>query len=137
MNILIGIGAICLVFILIGIKESAKGGRQNSSGGRVIRSSIGTNNTSIPNVQIPETGTSQSMNYSTLNRKDKNPHYEVFEFTDQIGEPTHLGKRGDSFAQTGAEKMVQCGYCGADNIMPINPQKPYHCYFCWQKLGKK
>lgn len=35
----------------------------------------------------------------------------------------------------GGKKCVTCGYCGADNLIPMLPRERYSCYFCREPLG--
>lgn len=35
----------------------------------------------------------------------------------------------------GGKKCIACGYCGADNLMPMLPRERYSCYFCREPLG--
>ena len=39
---------------------------------------------------------------------------------------------GDSFPQ--GKKCVNCGYCGAQNLVPMMPHTRYSCYFCREPL---
>lgn len=40
-----------------------------------------------------------------------------------LGDPIPQGKR-----------LVNCGYCGAENLIPIMPRSRYSCYFCRETL---
>lgn len=40
---------------------------------------------------------------------------------------------GDSVP--GGQKCVACGYCGAENLIPMMPRERYSCYFCREPLG--
>lgn len=31
-------------------------------------------------------------------------------------------------------KLVYCPYCNAENLVPTDGNRDYHCYFCWVKL---
>lgn len=33
-----------------------------------------------------------------------------------------------------SRRLVICGYCGAENLVPVNDRTAYHCYFCREKL---
>lgn len=39
---------------------------------------------------------------------------------------------GDSIPQ--GKKLVNCGYCGAENLVPMMPRTRYSCYFCREAL---
>ena len=39
---------------------------------------------------------------------------------------------GDSVP--GGQKCVACGYCGAENLIPMMPRERYSCYFCREPL---
>jgi len=39
---------------------------------------------------------------------------------------------GDSVP--GGQKCVICGYCGAENLVPLVPRERYSCYFCREPL---
>lgn len=39
---------------------------------------------------------------------------------------------GDSVP--GGQKCVVCGYCGAENLVPMMPREKYSCYFCREPL---
>lgn len=39
---------------------------------------------------------------------------------------------GDSIPQ--GKKCVSCGYCGAENLVPMIPRQKYSCYFCREPL---
>ena len=39
---------------------------------------------------------------------------------------------GDSIPQ--GKKCINCGYCGAENIIPMMPRTKYSCYFCREAL---
>ena len=39
---------------------------------------------------------------------------------------------GDSIPQ--GKKCVNCGYCGAENLVPMIPRTKYSCYFCREAL---
>lgn len=39
---------------------------------------------------------------------------------------------GDSIPQ--GKKCINCGYCGAENIIPMMPRTKYSCYFCREQL---
>lgn len=39
---------------------------------------------------------------------------------------------GDSLPQ--GKKLVNCGYCGAENLVPMMPRTRYSCYFCREPL---
>lgn len=39
---------------------------------------------------------------------------------------------GDLIPQ--GKQRVKCGYCGADNLVPIQPRTRYSCYFCREAL---
>lgn len=39
---------------------------------------------------------------------------------------------GDSVPQ--GKKIVNCGYCGAENLIPMTPKSRYSCYFCRETL---
>lgn len=40
---------------------------------------------------------------------------------------------GDLIPQ--GKQRVKCGYCGADNLVPIQPRTRYSCYFCREALS--
>lgn len=46
-----------------------------------------------------------------------------------------VGGRGDyeTVTPNGMER-IRCGYCGAQNFVPVGSRNHYHCYFCWEKL---
>lgn len=51
------------------------------------------------------------------------------------GKPAKIAHRmypGDQPPQ--GMKMVFCPYCNAENLIPVNGNRDYHCYFCWVKL---
>lgn len=33
-----------------------------------------------------------------------------------------------------SRKIVKCGYCAAENLVPINDRTKYNCYFCREEL---
>jgi len=33
-----------------------------------------------------------------------------------------------------SRKVVKCGYCAAENLVPINDRTKYNCYFCREEL---
>lgn len=39
---------------------------------------------------------------------------------------------GDTVPQ--GKRIVNCGYCGAENLMPMMPRTKYSCYFCREPL---
>ncbi|MCM1266601.1 MAG: hypothetical protein NC302_01740 [Bacteroidales bacterium] len=39
---------------------------------------------------------------------------------------------GDPFPQ--GKQCVKCGYCGAENLLPMTPRTRYSCYFCREAL---
>ncbi len=39
---------------------------------------------------------------------------------------------GDSVPQ--GKRLVNCGYCGAENLIPMVPRTRYSCYFCRETL---
>lgn len=39
---------------------------------------------------------------------------------------------GDLIPQ--GRQRVKCGYCGADNLLPMQPRTRYSCYFCREAL---
>lgn len=39
---------------------------------------------------------------------------------------------GDSIPQ--GKKCINCGYCGAENLVPMMPRTKYSCYFCREPL---
>lgn len=39
---------------------------------------------------------------------------------------------GDTVPQ--GKRIVNCGYCGAENLMPMMPRMKYSCYFCREPL---
>ena len=39
---------------------------------------------------------------------------------------------GDSIPQ--GKRCVNCGYCGAENLIPMMPRTKYSCYFCREPL---
>lgn len=39
---------------------------------------------------------------------------------------------GDSIPQ--GKRCVNCGYCGAENLVPMMPRTKYSCYFCREPL---
>ena len=39
---------------------------------------------------------------------------------------------GDSVPQ--GRRLVNCGYCGAENLVPMMPKTRYSCYFCRETL---
>ena len=39
---------------------------------------------------------------------------------------------GDSIPQ--GKKCINCGYCGAENLVPMIPRTKYSCYFCREPL---
>jgi hypothetical protein len=39
---------------------------------------------------------------------------------------------GDSIPAS--RHLIKCGYCGAENLVPIKDKTKYHCYFCREKL---
>ena len=39
---------------------------------------------------------------------------------------------GDSIPQ--GKKCIKCGYCGAENLVPMIPRTKYSCYFCREPL---
>lgn len=39
---------------------------------------------------------------------------------------------GDSVPQ--GKKCINCGYCGAENLVPMMPRTKYSCYFCREPL---
>ncbi len=39
---------------------------------------------------------------------------------------------GDSVPQ--GKRLVNCGYCGAENLIPMMPRTRYSCYFCRETL---
>ena len=50
--------------------------------------------------------------------------------------PARIAKRiylGD--VPPNGTRAVKCPYCNADNVVPINDSKDYHCYFCWVGLN--
>ena len=51
------------------------------------------------------------------------------------GKPDRVGGRGDyeTVTPNGMER-IRCGYCGAQNFVPVGSRNHYHCYFCWEKL---
>lgn len=34
-------------------------------------------------------------------------------------------------------RVEVCGYCGAENLVPMNSSEPYKCYFCREKLSSR
>ena len=51
------------------------------------------------------------------------------------GKPDRVGGRGDyeTVTPNGMER-IRCGYCGAQNFVPVGSRNHYHCYFCLEKL---
>lgn len=50
------------------------------------------------------------------------------------GDIVYAGRwmEGDPVPQS--RRLVECGYCGAENLVPLHDKKRYHCYFCREKL---
>lgn len=52
-----------------------------------------------------------------------------------VRDSAYVGKNAELIAVvSSSEKVVICGYCGAENIVPVRQVATYSCYFCREKL---
>ena len=73
----------------------------------------------------------------TETETEREPKMEKEEERESVrsDQPQKIGIRGDLNAPKENEIVVNCGYCGAENIVP-RWEDGYCCYFCWHRLNQ-
>ena len=129
-----------LVLILIGwvVYRKVKGKKENDN----VKGSHSLPNTTVTKPMVKEAKTDGNSTTAYLMEKaeaDQREHArEKYEEQKRLYEtrgglpPAERYLDGDAIPQ--GKRCVICGYCGAENLIPMVPKTKYSCYFCREQL---
>ena len=122
------------------LKEVARSLNKSTKSGQTLFGNINPNYTGQTAIQeAKEDGNSTTAYLMEKAEADAREHArEKFEEQKRLNETRGglaVAERyldGDSIPQ--GKKCINCGYCGAENLVPMMPRTKYSCYFCREPL---